>query len=80
MLRKSGFKNIEIVLPKLDTALDKIEFRLTRRKSGKRIGGNTFILFRFLFYILEEKISKITVLRKLFAQVSISQSHFKGNS
>lgn len=75
---KTSFAKVDMLIPRMDSALDEVEMVLARRIGTQRIySSNSSVLTRFVFYILKEKIRSLPGLYKLFARCSILPVNFR---
>ncbi len=75
---KTSFTDVEMLMPRMDSALDQIEMTLARRIGTQRIySSNMSVLARLIFYILKEKITSYPGLYKLCARCSLLPVNFR---
>lgn len=77
MLTEAGFKNVRTIGVNIESPLERLEHALKIRMRGERVHKTTKdVLIRFLYYILEQRISRSRVM----ARLSIVPCHFIGHA
>jgi len=73
MLRAAGFSSIQRLRPAKESAIDKLEFVLSRRVDGRRLHTKiTGITARLLYYAIEERVGGIDIIMR----ASLVPCHF----
>src|SRR5258708_18900537 len=74
----TSFRNVELLIPRMESALDELEILLARKLADRRIySTNLSVMSRFAFYMLKEKVRTRPELYKLFARLSLMPVHFR---
>jgi SAM-dependent methyltransferase len=75
---RTSFRNVDLLIPRMDSALDELETLLARKLAGRRIySTNLSVLLRFVLYIFKEKLRRCPPMYRLFARLSLMPVHFR---